>query len=324
MTLRRPYFFELFTLANLGLVAIVAWRTLPIAGSPPLWILILALGMLPQALGGVALRSLFAMLRRDRSYFQVIRTREWIIDTLRLIASTAVMVYAYGWLKLVVPVLHSRLFDQQLWDFDRIAFFGMSPNVFFLDVFRANAFLRTIDWSYANIFYVSTMVAFGYFLSDPSRRVRLAFANGNVVLWLTGAWLYLLVPSLGPAYRFSDLWFVHEAALQRTQMLQAVLMRNYQNVVRAAAGQPHGEIRLIFGIAAFPSMHVAFQMYVFLWMRRLWKSGQLLFGVFLFAIFLGSIITGWHYLIDGIAGIALALACYWAAMKTARELFLPA
>ena len=38
---------------------------------------------------------------------------------------------------------------------------------------------------------------------------------------------------------------------------------------------------VVYGIAAFPSMHVAFQTFVFLWMRRLWIYGQLVFGVFL-------------------------------------------
>jgi len=35
-----------------------------------------------------------------------------------------------------------------------------------------------------------------------------------------------------------------------------------------------------------------------------------LFGVFVVKIFLGSIITGWHYLIGGLAGIPLAWGCY--------------
>ena len=64
------------------------------------------------------------------------------------------------------------------------------------------------------------------------------------------------------------------------------------------------------GIAAFPSLHVGFQTYVFLWMRRLWTSGEVLFGIFVVVIFLGSMITGWHYFIDGVAGAALALGCY--------------
>ncbi|HEX2122140.1 MAG TPA: phosphatase PAP2 family protein, partial [Thermoanaerobaculia bacterium] len=282
-------------------------------------LLLIASGLLTQALAGVAVRSVVALVRRDRAYVRVIRSRDWLGDTLRLIVGGTLMVWTYGWIKLVVPVLHPRLFDQVLWDLDRILFFGLSPNILFLEGFD-DAFLRAVDWTYANIFYVSTLVAFAYFLSEPSRRVRVAFANGNAALWLIGAWLYMLVPSLGPAYRFPDVWFAHDDALRRTQALQAMLMKNYQNVRRLAAGQPPTDVvRIVFGIAAFPSLHVAFQTYVFLWMRRLWTSGEVIFAIFVMIIFLGSMVTGWHYMIDGIAGMALAWGCYAASRRAARD-----
>ena len=318
----RLYFFELFTLVNLAAIAIVAWKTLPIVGSPLINILTFFLGLLPNALLGIAIRSVVALVRRERAYFRIIRSREWITDTLRLGFFSALMFFTYGWIKLVTPVVHPRLFDQQLWDLDQTLFFGLAPTVLFLDLFSGTGLLRVVDWTYANIFYASTVVALGYFFSEPSRRVRIAFANGNAAMWLIGAWLYMLVPSLGPAYRFPDLWMPHEHALRTTQQLQAVLMRNYHNVLRVASGQsPRDAIRIVFGIAAFPSLHVAFQTYVFLWLRRLWTSGEVLFGIFVLTIFLGSMITGWHYFIDGIAGIALAWACYaltWRASRMGR------
>ena len=149
-------------------------------------------------------------------------------------------------------------------------------------------------------------------------RVRLAFAAGNMFMWLAGAWLYLLIPSLGPAYRFPEIWFAHTENLGRTQFLQAMLMKNYQNLLRIWSGEPAGPVRVLFGIGAFPSLHVAFQTLVFLWMRRLWMSGQLLFGIFLVLIFLGSIVTGWHYLLDSIAGLVLAGIAFAGSMRLFR------
>jgi membrane-associated phospholipid phosphatase len=43
-----------------------------------------------------------------------------------------------------------------------------------------------------------------------------------------------------------------------------------------------------------------------------------LFGIFAAAIFLGSMITGWHYLVDGLAGFVLALLCWWVFWRRAR------
>lgn len=316
--MRRPYFFELFVVASLAAFAVSAHATLPFLG-PPLKILgALLLSMTVQAAAGVAIRAVIALVRRERAYLHIIRSAGWLADTLRLIVGAALVIFTYGWIKLVVPVVHPALFDQALWDLDQKLGFGLSPTVLLLGLFGDGTFLRVIDWLYANIFFASTIIASAFFFSHPSRRIRIAFANGYAVLWIAGAWLYLLIPSLGPAYRFPEIWMEHAKSLRVTQTFQALLMRNYQNVLRAVRGEPSGPIVIAFGIGAFPSLHVAFQTYVFLWMRRLWTSGEVLFALFAVAIFLGSMITGWHYLIDGIAGFALALACFMISARAAK------
>lgn len=317
--MRRLYFFEVFALANLGAIALLAYGTLPILGSPLTHILTFASGLVSNVLLGVGVRALIAFVRRDRTYLRIIRTREWLIDTARLVLAGGVVITTYGWIKLVLPIVHPRLFDEELWKVDQLLFFGFSPTIFFVDLFDAGSFLRIIDQAYANVFFASTLLAFSYFLSEPSRRVRIAFANGNAVLWIAGAWLYMLFPSIGPAYRFPDVWLAHAESLRITHRMQVVLMRNFQNVIRAAHGEAVTEpVRIVFGVAAFPSLHVGFQTYVFLWMRRLWTSGQVLFGIFAFTILLGSMITGWHYLVDGLAGMALAYLCFRIFWRRSR------
>jgi hypothetical protein len=322
LAVRRLYFFELFVLANLALVAVLARDTFFLLGSVPRTLASLAFAFATQAAAGVVIRTLVAFVRRDRSYLRHIRRRAWLLDTARLIAGATLLVFSYGWLKLVTPLLRTSNMDAALWELDRLLAFGLSPAEFLLNLFAGGHALRAIDWAYANIFYASLVVGMGYFLSHPSRRIRVAFANGNTLLWGLGAWLYFAVPSLGPAYRFPDVWLVHESSLRVTQGLQALLMRNWQTVARSwEARQLVAPVSLAFGIAAFPSLHVGFQTYVFLWMRRLWLSGQVLFALFALTIFLGSMITGWHYLADGIAGVLLALLAYKIAIRPVRRLF---
>lgn len=317
--MRRPYFFEVFALANLLLVGLLASGRLPGDGSPLRHVLAFAVVLGGQAVAGVAARLVIALVRRDRSYARRVRTAAWWLDTARLILFSAVAIITYGWIKLIVPITNPRLFDQALWDLDQLLFLGASPVLLFLDLFADRRFLAVIDWSYANIFYASSVIAYAWLLSAPGRRVRIAFANGNTVLWIAGGWLYMLIPAIGPAYRFPEIWFAHSEVLQTTQTLQALLMRNYQNVIRAASGEPvTAPIRIAFGIGAFPSLHVAFQTYVFFWTRKLWRAGEVLFGIFAAVIFLGSMITGWHYLVDSIAGLLLAWLCYRVAWRSAR------
>lgn len=309
---KRPYFFEVATIINL---LIITALTNPLV----LTSVMSTFGSFIPTLGGYALTGVFvraavAWYRGElRAYVRILRSPGWLVDSARLIVFGALMVHTYFWIKLVVPILHARLYDQELWDMDQAMFFGFSPTELFLNVFANGTVLKVIDWSYARIFFVSMSVAFMFFLSSPSRRLRAAFSNGNTILWLAGAWLYMFVPSLGPAFRFPDVWLPFAYGLDITQHFQAFLIKNYQAVRRLPFGGSVADVQLMLGVAAFPSLHVGFQAFAFLWMRRLWVYGEIVFGIFALVILIGSVVTGWHYLIDGIAGILLA----WLSYRTA-------
>jgi hypothetical protein len=318
---KRVYLFEVLAVANFIVIAWLLWPVRAPLTMLPRTVWVLGAGFLFDAALGVAVRALLAWRRGQlRVYLRVLRSAQWLMDTLRLALGSGLFVAAYGWIKLAIPLLHARLFDQQLWNLDAALLGGHSPNEFVLALFSAPAMLRAVDWSYANIFYASLVIASAYFGSSPSRRLRVTFMNSNVLLWLAGAWLYVAVPSLGPAYRFPEVWVPLAAMLENTQTLQRLLMHNYQGVLSFARGA-NPPVQILFGIAAFPSLHVGFQMLAFLWMRRVWRGGEVIFGFFVVAILIGSLVTGWHYLIDGIAGIALAWLCYCVAIRIAARTF---
>jgi membrane-associated phospholipid phosphatase len=72
-------------------------------------------------------------------------------------------------------------------------------------------------------------------------------------------------------------------------------------------------------ISAFPSMHVAIAMLVFLACRHISWWLKVLSAAYLALIFLGSIFLGWHYAIDGYAGAGIALAAWWLGGVIARK-----
>src|SRR5204862_2219577 len=115
----RPYFFEIFALANVALIAALLW---PIRGPLTMLPRVLwsaVLGFLLQVAAGVGVRALVAWRRRRlRSYLTVIRSRQWLADTLRLAVASALFLHAYAWIKLAIPLLHPRLFDQELCHLD--------------------------------------------------------------------------------------------------------------------------------------------------------------------------------------------------------------
>jgi len=314
---RRLYFFEIFTVANFVILCLA----LPRLAATAVYTLSIILpsvagGFLLQTLVGMAIRLALAYRRGTvRELLGVYRSWGWIGDTIRLAIFSGLWLHTYGWIKLAIPVLHPRLFDQQLWNVDRAICFGYSPNVFLLTLFSSPPMLRVIDATYADVFFISLTIAGIFFGSSPERRTRINFMNSNTLLWLIGAWLYVALPALGPAYRFPEVWLPLAPLLGRTQHFQRLLMSNYDAVLSSLRGMQR-PINILFGVAAFPSLHVAFQTLAFLWMRRLTKWGGTLFGIFALFIFIGSIVTGWHYLVDGIAGALLAWGCYVAACRT--------
>lgn len=319
----RPYFFEVYAVANLLILHWILMRTQGMNGaiaSLPQLMLQLTPAAVAQLLIGVAIRAAVLYFRKRgelRDYVRTIRSKQWLLDSLRLVIVATLTIHTYAWIKLVIPLVHAPLFDQQLWEIDRTLFFGMSPTIFFLSLFSNGAALRFVDFTYAYVFVATINIAFVYFLSSPSRRVRVAFNDGNTLMWITGAWLYTLIPSIGPAYRFPQVWLEYSSLLSHTHFLQSLLMTNYQRVIHHISS-PDQPINILLGIAAFPSMHVAFLTFVFLWMRKLWRYGGIVFGVATLFIFIGSVVTGWHYLIDSIAGLLLALACYAVFAKLYR------
>lgn len=306
----KPRAYELVVLVNLVVIYVATMNeTKGVLLSLPhsMFAGLFSLGV--QTLAGVLIRLIVATVRGEGGrYLAVIRRPVWLLETARLLFAAALMVHVYCWIKITIPVLHRPLFDQQLWDLDRVLFFGISPNIFFLNLFSSHAALTVVDYTYGPIFLIGLFVAFSYFASSPSNRLRIAFITGHAFMWIAAAWLYVLIPSLGPAYGFPHVWMEYTKSLPRTQGLQAQLWVNYSKVLRLREGLPltNGPVNILHGIAAFPSMHVAFQTFIFLWFRRVWKWGELLFAIFVLMIFLGALITGWHYLVDLYAGILLA------------------
>ena len=78
-------------------------------------------------------------------------------------------------------------------------------------------------------------------------------------------------------------------------------------------GYAHPGPDKIAGISAMPSMHCATALIrtriAYVHNRKLGHASAVATAL----IFIGSIVLGWHYALDGIAGLALGFALWWLA-----------
>lgn len=269
--------------------------------------------------GMVAVGVFLAVSNRSwaagRAYFRSLATWEWWLLTVRLWIGIVLMTHLYTWLKLCTPDLNPGTLDQVIMAVEGRLFFGYSPNLLFLELFHEPRVLSFVDWSYGRLFINGLWAALLLFPALPSPRLRVAAITGFVTLWSVGGWLHVLVPVLGPCYLFPGWWKPYAEWLPRNLHTQATLLANYQSL---ALFKHSADLHVnpLWGVAAFPSMHNANQFLLAFWAFRLGRGYGWVVLVTAILIFFGSVITGWHYLLDSIAGVLLA----WGAFALSRRL----
>ncbi len=314
------YPFEVFTAATLAASVLflrlhnlrIDWQTVEYTLYP-------MVPLLPKALlGGIGLQVIYRLVTRKplRAYLRRIASVPWAVLWLRMWLAAMLMTYLYFWVKISVPLINERLWDRQLWSLDIALHFGLSPSIFVSQAFRGSPLLGLLDRWYG-LWVTTVFYTMAFFSAMPGELVRRRFMSSCVFLWTLGAWIYMAVPALGPIYAFPQVWHDLLDEMPRARAAQIGLWENYQRIV---AGRTGGLKRFnpTLGVAAMPSLHVGAQWLFALWCRR---RARVLFVPFVIATLLtliGSVLTGWHYAVDGYAGLLLAWLCYRLSLASER------
>lgn len=260
-----------------------------------------------------------ALLRKPLGdYFRALASWRWWVLWLRLWIVCMALTYSYYWVKVCVPLLRRDLLDPQLWNLDRLLHLGISPSIFATSLFEGGSLAPAIDAWYG-LFISSVLVMLSYFTAGIDDLERRRFMLSCVFLWGVGSWLYVLLPALGPIYFVPELWKELSARMPAATAMQAALWQNYQTIL---AGRESGilrEFKPIYAIAAMPSLHVAGHALFAFWTWRAARPVGWFFVVATGLTFLGSLVTGWHYAVDGYAGLLLAYGSYRLALFFERE-----
>jgi len=268
---------------------------------------------------GIALYLVYTALHRESplGYLRQIATVRWIVLSLRLWVAIIIFNYTYFWLKVCVPLVNETLWDEAFSRLDTRLHFGYSPSIVLIESVRGTL-LGWIDRWYS-LWLPSVSLSIAFFCAHPKALVRRQFVLSCVLIWILGAWIYVALPALGPVYVFTELWRDILPEMPASANAQQLLWENYQTIQRGIQDGQLYRFNPTRGIAAMPSLHVGVHWMLMLWMHRYARPLFIPAAIATFLTFLGSIITGWHYAIDGYVGIVLGQVAFWAALGIERR-----
>ena len=124
------------------------------------------------------------------------------------------------------------------------------------------------------------------------------------------------MPSLGPCFVLKDDYTEVRAAMPSQSATMDLLFAHYGRI-RALHRHPEGaDISPYLGVAAMPSLHVGAQAFFMFFARRRSKTLFAVFAVLTAITFFTSVVSGWHYAIDGYAAVLLAWLCEVAGRRS--------
>jgi hypothetical protein len=215
-------------------------------------------------------------------------------------------------IKSFIHLFNARVWDRQLALWDVRVHLGLNPGVFLGTLFGNPVALHFVDFVYTALYYLVLVVYTALLLNLLPEARRRAFAAAFTFIWIAGSVVYVALPSWGPVFVVPEDYSAALAHMPLTCAVQSVLYEEISSLVR----NPNGARRIIYGcVAAFPSLHVA-MVYLLTVASRVVSRRWFRVNVLLLLVMLvGSVVTGYHYLVDGYAGVLLAAALWWLACR---------
>lgn len=199
-------------------------------------------------------------------------------------------------------------YDEQLLDTDRWLFFGHSPAVLLHDLFGRDVaphVFRAIYESFSIMVPISFVAAL---VLAPRIREGYVFLTSAMWVWILGVASYYLIPAIGPFHSAPEEF----AGLDPTSVTatQAKYMAERSELL-----VDPGAADAFASIGAFASLHTGFTFLVLLMLRYYgFRRIANAMVVYLAAVMVSTIYLGWHFVLDDVAGLAIA----WASVRLGR------
>jgi hypothetical protein len=246
-------------------------------------------------------------LRPSRAAMRSVRRERWTPRRGLAVGSALIGFYvtymAYRNLKAIVPLLRpGELFDRQLADLDRSLFLGHDPAALLHSVLGAGFAAHVLSTFYvAFIVFLPLSLAIALVFARHLQ-AGLFYATALSINWVLGAASYFLLPSLGPVYAEPG-DFARLPASEVTHLQHVLLDQRVAFLSHPVTATPQS-------IAAFASLHISMSLTAVLAAHLLGAGRRLKVGLWVWVACttLATVYLGWHYVLDDLGGVAIALA----------------
>lgn len=243
-----------------------------------------------------------------------------IVNALPVLAAMILFNKAMVELKPAIPKINPFSWDVTFMQTDRALHFGVDPWVLLQPLMGFGAVTYLANLAY-NFWFVALFGAWCWFgFRDRASEIRTRFFLSYMLTWFVGGGILAVIfSSAGPVY-FDELGLSPNPYTGLFAYLGDVDSRLPLWFLKTQQMLWDGYLGKIpaLGISAFPSMHNASAALFALAFWRVSRPVGLFFTVYAAVILVASVHTGWHYAVDGYAGIAIALVCWWACGPIAR------
>ena len=192
--------------------------------------------------------------------------------------------------------------DDQLMDVERWLFAGHTPAVLLHDLLGQGTAAFVLAFVYRSFTYLVPFSVIASVVFVERIREAYVFLTAAMWVWILGVASYYLLPSLGPfAAAASDFTGLPLTAITGSQA--EYLTERAHILADPGAGDAFASL------GAFASLHVAFTAMVLLMLHhyRAPLAARAVGATYLLAVMVATVYFGWHYVLDDVAGILIAL-----------------
>jgi membrane-associated phospholipid phosphatase len=209
-------------------------------------------------------------------------------------------------------VAFNQLRDEELLAVDRWLFLGHSPAGLLHDLLGQDQAAYVLMVVYKSFTYLVPLFIVGSLVFVDRIREGYVGLTSAMWVWILGVGSYYLLPSLGP-FEADRADFVE---LPRTAITATQAEYLYE---RAYLLQFPGAGDAFASLGAFASLHVAYTCMVMLMLRYYGlRRASMVVGCYLAATIIATVYFGWHYVVDDIAGVLIAVLAVGLARVMVR------